>query len=85
MRELPSLAKGAGLRTLSFRSSWVQIPPPASSVDYAELHLLMAVEVGAAKVVGTLVTVPVPYGGADLARLYRVVVVVGACSAPGLA
>jgi hypothetical protein len=31
MRELPSLVKGAGLRTLSFRSSWVRIPPPASN------------------------------------------------------
>ena len=29
MRELPSLVKGAGLRTLSLRGSWVQIPPPA--------------------------------------------------------
>ena len=26
---LPSQVKGAGLRTLSRRGSWVQIPPPA--------------------------------------------------------
>jgi hypothetical protein len=28
-RELPSQVKGAGLRLLSLRSSWVRIPPPA--------------------------------------------------------
>jgi hypothetical protein len=25
----PSMVKGAGFRSLSFRGSWVQIPPPA--------------------------------------------------------
>ncbi len=34
VRELPSLVKGAGLRTLSLRGSWVQIPPPALSKNY---------------------------------------------------
>src|SRR5438445_13525177 len=34
MRELPSLVKGAGLRTLSFRSSWVQIALPAFNVSH---------------------------------------------------
>ena len=29
LRGLPSQVKGAGLRTLSRRGSWVQIPPPA--------------------------------------------------------
>ena len=29
LRESPSLVKGVGLRTLSLRSSWVRIPPPA--------------------------------------------------------
>ncbi len=29
VRGLPSLAKGAGLRTLSLRSTRVRIPPPA--------------------------------------------------------
>ena len=29
MRESPSLVKGVRFRSLSFRSSWVQIPSPA--------------------------------------------------------
>ena len=32
-RGLPSQVKGAGLRTLSRRGSWVQIPPPAPTTN----------------------------------------------------
>gem|GEM_PF-5849379 len=31
-RGLPSMAKGVGLRRLSHRGSWVQIPPPALEI-----------------------------------------------------
>ena len=34
LRGLPSLVKGVGLRRLSCRGSWVQIPPPALSSSY---------------------------------------------------
>ena len=34
LRESPSLVKGVGLRTLSLRSSWVRIPPPAPGSFY---------------------------------------------------
>ena len=35
-RGLPSQVKGAGLRTLSRRGSWVQIPPPALEVQQSQ-------------------------------------------------
>ena len=35
-RGLPSQVKGAGLRTLSRRGSWVQIPPPAPFCELAQ-------------------------------------------------
>ena len=37
LRESPSLVKGVGLRTLSLRSSWVRIPPPAPVSFYESL------------------------------------------------
>ena len=39
-RGLPSMAKGAALRRLSRRGSWVQIPPPALSLTKLVFGLL---------------------------------------------
>ena len=40
MQGSPSLVKGAGLRTLSRRRSWVRIPPPAP-ILFCDLRLIL--------------------------------------------